>query len=120
MVVVNTTESPNESGVEHSLNEYRSEVQKSFSTFILFWWFLQILWLSLPPFARLDMMIKDSHFFTQMSNPQQENEEEYVPPGKRLVTPADVVELDPNMTVENGRICFTNRNYSMWELKVVK
>lgn len=55
-----------------------------------------------------------------MSNPQQENEEEYVPPGKRLVTPADVVELDPNMTVENGRICFTNRNYSMWELKVVK
>ena len=40
----------------------------------------------------------------QMNNPQQENEEEYVPPGKRLVTPADVVELDPNMTVDNGRI----------------
>ena len=40
----------------------------------------------------------------QMNNHQQENEEEYVPPGKRLVTPADVVELDPNMTVDYGRI----------------
>ena len=120
MVVVNTTESPNESGVERSSNEYRSEVQKSFSRFILFWWFFQILCSTLPPFARLKKTIKDTNFLTQMSNLQQENEEEYVPPGKRLVTPADVVELDPNMTVENGQICITSRSYSTWELRAVK
>ena len=33
-----------------------------------------------------------------MSN-QNDSEEEYVPPGKRLITPPDVVDIDPNMTV---------------------
>lgn len=32
-------------------------------------------------------------------NTENEKEEEYIPPGKRLITPADVVELDPSMTV---------------------
>ena len=27
------------------------------------------------------------------------NEEEYVPPGERLITPPDVVAIDPEMTV---------------------
>ena len=30
---------------------------------------------------------------------QNNSEEEYVPPGKRLITPADVMDLDPEMTV---------------------
>ena len=30
---------------------------------------------------------------------QQTEEEEYIPPAKRLITPADVEELDPDMTV---------------------
>ena len=30
---------------------------------------------------------------------QDNSEEEYAPPGKRLITPADVMELDPEMTV---------------------
>lgn len=33
-----------------------------------------------------------------MSN-QNDSEQEYVPPGKRLITPPDVVEIDPDMTV---------------------
>ena len=30
---------------------------------------------------------------------QQTEEDEYIPPAKRLITPADVEELDPDMTV---------------------
>lgn len=30
---------------------------------------------------------------------QQPDEDEYIPPAKRLITPADVEELDPDMTV---------------------
>ena len=30
---------------------------------------------------------------------QENSEQEYIPPGKRLITPADVVDLDPEMTV---------------------
>ena len=33
-----------------------------------------------------------------MSN-QNDSEEEYVPPAKRLITPPDVVDIDPSMTV---------------------
>lgn len=32
-------------------------------------------------------------------NTENDKEEEYIPPGKRLITPADVVEIDPSMTV---------------------
>lgn len=35
----------------------------------------------------------------QDENHQENSEEEYVPPGKRLITPADVMDLDPEMTV---------------------
>ena len=34
-----------------------------------------------------------------MENSTKDTDGEYVPPGDRLITPADVVELDPNMTV---------------------
>lgn len=34
-----------------------------------------------------------------MNQDNTNEEEEYIPPGDRLITPADVVELDPEMTV---------------------
>lgn len=32
---------------------------------------------------------------------EEEEKEQYIPPGERLVTPADVVDLDPSMTVSS-------------------
>lgn len=37
-----------------------------------------------------------------MSNPNDlpnQEKDDYVPPGERLITPVDVVEIDPDMTV---------------------
>lgn len=39
-----------------------------------------------------------SHFFMN-SDDTVNKEEEYVPPGERLITPPDVVAIDPEMTV---------------------
>ena len=44
----------------------------------------------------------DSIVFFQMDNSNEEEqnqEEEYIPPGERLITPADVVPLSDDMTV---------------------
>ena len=38
---------------------------------------------------------------------EEEEKEQYIPPGERLVTPADVVELDPSMTVLCIMYCIT-------------
>ena len=46
---------------------------------------------------------------------QSEEEEDYVPPGKRLITPADVMELDPEMTVLLVENIIIDRNYFIWE-----
>lgn len=35
---------------------------------------------------------------------EQEEKDKYVPPAERLITPADVVDLDPSMTVRS-KIC---------------
>lgn len=36
---------------------------------------------------------------------KEEEKEQYIPPGERLVTPADVVDLDPSMTVSSIVAC---------------
>lgn len=36
---------------------------------------------------------------------KEEEKEQYIPPGERLVTPADVVDLDPSMTVSVIMCC---------------
>ena len=37
--------------------------------------------------------------YFDMNQDNTNEEEEYIPPGDRLITPADVVDLDPEMTV---------------------
>lgn len=51
---------------------------------------------------------------------QSEEEEDYVPPGKRLITPADVMELDPEMTVLLLEDAIIDRNYFIWERRDAK
>ena len=51
---------------------------------------------------------------------QSEEEEDYVPPGKRLITPADVMELDPEMTVLLFENAIIDRNYFILERRDVR
>ena len=57
------------------------------------------LWFTINKCKFSTRQLVQSIFLHHKMNNQNDSEEEYVPPGKRLITPPDVVEIDPNMTV---------------------